>query len=98
MTYTALFVGLSPVFVALIRKEAWAAERVAALAVGWCVIAYIGGRFLDGVSPSYAIDYLQGLAAAIVGQQTVYQLIKGTSFISWLEDVGGAKVASKEAT
>lgn len=88
MTYTALFIAISPILVALLRKDDWPSGRVAAVAVGMALIAYIGGRYLDGVVPSLQLGYLQGFAAAVVGQQTLHRLIEGTEWFGRLEDVG----------
>lgn len=88
--YTSLLVATSPIFVALIRNQAWAAGRVALLAVGWVAIAYVGGQYLDG---QLAFDqaHLAGFVAALVSQQAVYQLIQNTAWFQWLEAVGNPR-------
>ena len=88
MTYTALLIALTPILVALIRTDDWPSGRVASVAVGLALIAYIGGRYLDGVVPSLQIGYLQGFFAAVLGQQALHRLIAGTEWFQRLEDAG----------
>jgi len=79
--------------VAMLRRDDWPSGRVASVAVLLALIAYIGGRYLDGVQPSLQLGYIQGFVAAVLGQQTLYQLIKGTDWMQRLEDVGDAPAA-----
>lgn len=89
--WTSVLVGASPVFVALIRNQAWAAGRVALLAIGWVLIAYIGGQYLDGVPLAFDPPHIGGFVAAVVSQQAVYQLVQGTEWFQWLESVGNPR-------
>lgn len=93
MTYTTLLIALTPILVALIRKDDWPSGRVASLAIGLALVAYIGGRYLDGVVPSLQIGYLQGFFAAVLGQQALHRLIAGTEWFQRLEDVGNVVLA-----
>jgi hypothetical protein len=98
MTYTALFVALSPIFVSLIRKLDWTATQTAALAVGWLLIAYIGGRYLDGaLTFPPTPDLLQGFVLALTSQQAIYLLLKDTSFMAWLNAVGSVPAEAPRA-
>ena len=85
MLYTVLLVGLSPVVVAVIRNRAWASGYVALLAVGYVLIAYIGGQYLDGAPLAFDQAHVAGFIAAVVSQQAVYQLVQGTAWFQALE-------------
>jgi hypothetical protein len=89
MLYTVILVGLSPAIVAAIRRQSWASGYVALLAVGYVLIAYIGGQYLDGVPLAFDQAHIAGFIAAVVSQQAVYQLVQGTDWFKALEVAGG---------
>ena len=92
INWTTLFVVLSPLFVAFLRRDSMSANQVAAVTLGVVVATFFLGRFLDGaltwpLDPSLAVE----LVAAIVAQQTIYQILGKTPAIKALESIGNGE-------
>lgn len=87
-TWTTLLVALSPLIVAVLRQDTMNSNQVALLTVGVLTALFFLGKALDGnlswpLSPLLAAD----LAAALLVQQGVYQVIKRTSLVQKLETI-----------
>lgn len=92
INWTTLFVVLSPLFVAFLRRDSMSANQVAGVTLGVVVVTFFLGRFLDGaltwpLPPSLAVE----LGAAVVAQQTIYQLLGKTSALRALESLGNER-------
>lgn len=94
LNWTTLFVALSPLFVALIRKDAMSENLVAVLTIGVLALAFFGGKALDGaLTWPLSPDLAKELGGYLVVQQAVYQVIKKTSLMRAAERAGtGSKV------
>jgi hypothetical protein len=87
--WTSVLVALSPLLIALLRRDSMNDNQVAALAVGILAICFFAGRALDGalswpMNPSLAAEF----AASLVGQQALYQLLRKTTVVEALERTG----------
>jgi hypothetical protein len=87
--WTSLLVALSTLLVALLRRPSMSDNQVAALTLLVLGLLFFAGRALDGalswpMSPSLAAEF----AAALAGQQVLYQLLRKTTVVEQLEQVG----------
>lgn len=85
-TWTAVFVALSPLVVAVLRRPTMSDNEVALLTVVVLAFLFFLGKFFDGalswpLSPALAGE----LAAALLLQQGVYQILKRTTLLTRLE-------------
>lgn len=84
--WTALLIAFSPLLIALLRRDTMSDEQTLAITLATTVVLFFCGRALDGVLtwPLGASTATQ-LAAALTGQQIIYQLLKKTTLIRTLE-------------
>lgn len=87
--WTSLLVALSTLLVALLRRPSMSDNGVAALTLAVLTVLFFAGRALDGalswpMSQSIAVEF----AAALTGQQVLYQLLRKTTVVERLEQAG----------
>lgn len=87
--WTALLVALSPLLVAVARRESWSPNVVAVATLAIVSVVFFVGRLLDGalmwpLPPAMAAE----LAAALVANQVIYAVTKNTTVIKVAERIG----------
>jgi len=90
--WTSVLVALSPLLIALLRRDSMSDNQVALLTVAVLAIAFFAGRALAGalswpMSPTLAAEF----AAALAGQQVLYQLLRKTTVVESLERTGNGR-------
>ncbi len=91
--YTSLLMAASVAVIAAIRQRSWSADTMPWIALAAATIAFIGGQYLDGVSPSLDVAYLRTFVLAIAGQQALHRMVQGTTWFQAIEAAGGGPVA-----
>lgn len=92
--WTALLVALSPLLIAVLRSDTMSDNVVSLMTVAVVAFLFFCGRALDGVLTWPMDPALAGqLAAALVAQQGLYQLLRKTSAITLLERFGKDEVS-----
>lgn len=86
--FTPILIGLTIPLIAAARRQTWTANMMPVIVLGALVVAYVGGQYLDGVPPSFTIDYLRGFAIALGAQQGIHRMVKGMPWFQAVEAVG----------
>ena len=90
-TWALLFVALTPLLIAVIRRDSMSDDQVALLTVAVVAAAFFAGKALDGdLTWPLGKNLPYELGLELIGQQTIYKLVKKTSVIKRLEAVGNA--------
>jgi hypothetical protein len=89
LSWTALFVALTPLVIAFLKRDDFTDNAVTILTLGVVVVFFFAGKGLDGGLTWPLPQSLAGeLAQALIAQQVLYQLIKKTTPIKKLEAAG----------
>lgn len=95
ITFTLVLVALSPLILNAIRREDWSPSILAGVTLGVTVTTFLLGQFLDGgLFTLSSQELLIGYLLTITSNQSIYQIIKKTDLMIWLEGVGNPKSIS----
>lgn len=95
--YVSILMAASVAIIAAARRQSWTANYMPWITLGAAVIAYVGGQYLDGVPPSFDLDYLRTFVLAIAGQQALHRMVKDTTWFQAIEAAGNPPVAADRA-
>jgi 4-amino-4-deoxy-L-arabinose transferase-like glycosyltransferase len=88
-TWTALFVALTTLVIAVLRRDTMSDNHVTLLTLVVVTVFFFLGRALDGALAWPLPQSMAGeLAQALIAQQVIYLLVKKTSPVKALEKVG----------
>lgn len=98
-TWTLLLVALTPLVIAALRRDTMTDNQVTLLTLAVVTVFFFAGKALDGGLSWPLPSSLAGeLGQAFIAQQVLYLLVKNTSPVKALEQLGNEPPPSAAGT